>query len=99
MPDNKDYADNLIPFRLRKKSEKNGRKHQTGLGVDPVDVIASGAVIVALIFAVAIVSQRLPLNAYTLGIIACSGAGFIIAKLMKPKRPKASGITFPRDRR
>jgi hypothetical protein len=89
MSDNKDDADNLVPFRLRKKSEKNGRRGQTGPGVDHVDVIASGAVIVALIFAVAMVSQWLPVNAYTMGIVACSGAGFIIAKLMKPTRPRS----------
>jgi hypothetical protein len=98
MPDNKDDADNLVPFRLRKKSEKNGRKRQTNFGVDPVDVIAACAIIAALLFAVAIVSQWLPVNAYTVGIVVCSGAGFIIAKLMKPRRPRASGIRFPRDR-
>jgi hypothetical protein len=98
MPDNKDDADNLVPFRLRKKSGKNGRKRQTDLRVDPVDVIASGTVIVALIFAVAMVSQWLPVNTYTMGIVACSGAGFVIAKLMKPRRPRASEIRFPRDR-
>jgi len=96
MPDRKD--DNLVPFRLRTKSEKGGRKRQMNLGVDPVDLIASGAIMVALVFAVAIVSQWLPINAYTVGIVACAGAGFIIAKLMKPRRPRASGIRFPRDR-
>jgi hypothetical protein len=99
MPDNNDVADNLVPFRLRKKSEKNGRKHQTGLRVDPVDVIASGTVIVALILAVAMVSQWLPVNAYTLGIAACCGTGFVIAKLVKARRPRASGIKFPRNGR
>jgi hypothetical protein len=63
-----------------------------------VEVVTSGTVIIALIFAVAMVSQWLPVNAYTMGIVACSGAGFIIAKLIKPRRPKASGIRLPRDR-
>lgn len=98
MPDNKDHADNLVPFRLRKKSEKNGRKRQTDLRVDPVDVIASGTVIVALIFAVAAVAQWLPINAYTMGVVACSGAGFVMAKLIKARRLRASGIRYPRDR-
>jgi hypothetical protein len=93
MPDD---DDNLVHFRLRTKSEKNGRKRQTDLRVDPADVIASGAVIVALIFLVAMVSQWLPVNAYTVGIVACSGAGFVIAKLIRATRPKASGIRFPR---
>jgi hypothetical protein len=94
MPDD---DDNLVHFRLRTKSEKNGRKRQTDLRVDPADVIASGAVIVALIFLVAMVSQWLPVNAYTVGIVACSGAGFVIAKLIRARRPKASGIRFPRN--
>jgi len=92
MPDKENDADNLVPFRLRKKkSERNGHKRQTNLGVDPVDLIAAGAIIAALLFAVAMVSQWLPINAYTVGIGACSGAGFIIAKLMKPRRPGVSG--------
>ena len=95
MPDNDD--DNLVHFRPRTKSEKNGRKRQTGLRVDPADVIASGAVIVALLCLVAMVSQSLPINAYTVGIVACSGAAFVVAKLVRARRPKASGIRFPRN--
>jgi hypothetical protein len=98
MPDSKD-DDNLVPFRRRKKAEKNGRMRQTDLKVDPVDVIVSGAVIVVLIFAVAMVSQWLPINAYTVGIVACLCAGFVIAKLVKARRPRASGIRFPRNGR
>lgn len=95
MADNDD--DNLVNFRPRTKSEKNGRKRQTDLRVDPEDAIASGTIIVALIFAVAIVSQWLPFNAYTIGMVACAGAGFIIAKLVKARRPRASGTRFPRN--
>lgn len=97
MPDDDNDDDNLVHFRLRTKSEKNGRKRQTDPRVDPADVIASGAVIVALIFLVAMVSQWLPVNAYTVGIVACSGAGFVIAKLIRARRPKASAIRFPRN--
>jgi hypothetical protein len=98
MPDSKD-DDNLVPFRRIKKAEKNGHKRQTDLKVDPVDVIASGSVVVALLFAVALVSQWLPINAYTVGIITCCGAVFVIAKLMKARRPRDSGIKFPRNGR
>jgi hypothetical protein len=97
MPDRNDDDDNLVPFRLRKKTEKNGHKRQTGPMVDPVDVIASGAIIFALILAVAMVSQWLPINAYTVGIVACSSAGFVIAKLIKARQARASGIRFPRN--
>ena len=95
MPDNDD--DNLLHFRPRTKSEKNGHKRQADLRVDPRDVIAAGAVIVALLFLVAMVSQWLPFNAYTVGIVACSGAGFVIAKLIRARRPKALAIRFPRN--
>ena len=91
MPDSKD-DDNLVPFRLRKKVEKNGHKRQTDLKIDPVDVIVSGSVIVALLFAVATVSQWLPINAYTVGIVATCGSAFVIAKLIKARRPRASRI-------
>lgn len=98
MPDNENDHDNLLHFRLRPKSEKNGRKHQTDLRVDPEDVIASGAVIVALIIAVAMVSQWLPINAYTVGMAACSGAAAAIAKIIKARRSTASEIRYPRNR-
>jgi Flp pilus assembly protein TadB len=95
MPDNDD--DNLVHFRPRTKSENNGRKRQEGLRVDPLDVIASGAVIAALLCLVAMVSQSLPISAYTVGIVACSSAAFVVAKLIRARRPKASGIRFPRN--
>ena len=95
MRDNDD--DNLLHFRPRTKSEKNESKRQADLRVDPRDVIASGAVIVALLFLVAMVSQSLPINAYTVALVACSVAAFVVAKLNKARRPKASGIRFPRN--
>ena len=94
MPDSKDDDDNLVPFRRRKKAETNGGMRQTGPKVDPVDVIASGSVIAALLFAVAMVSQWLPINAYTVGIVACCGGGFIIAKLIKARRARTPGKRF-----
>jgi hypothetical protein len=99
MPDNEGDDDNLVHFRLRTKSEKNSRKRQTDPRVDPEDVIASGAVVIALMFAVTIVSQWLPFNAYTIGMVACSGAAAAIAKFAKARRPKASAIRFPRNGR
>jgi len=98
MPDSKDDDDNLVPFRRRKKAETNGHKRQTDLKIDPVDVIASGAIIFALILAVAMVSQWLPINAYTVGIVACCGGGFVIARLIKARRAKAPGIRFRNGR-
>jgi hypothetical protein len=99
MPDSKNDPDNLLHFELRVKSKTSGRKHQTNINVDPEDVIAAGAVIVALIFAVAMVSQWVPINGYTAGIVACSGAGAVIAKLVRARRPNGSVSRPPRNHR
>jgi hypothetical protein len=98
MPDSKDDDDNLVPFRLRKKTKKNGHKRQADLKIDPVDIIASGTIIFALILAVAMISQWLPINAYTGGIVACSIVGFVIAKLIKARRARVPGIRFRNGR-
>jgi hypothetical protein len=87
MPDYKGDPDNLLHFKLGVKSEKSGRKHRTSISFDPEDAVAAGAVIVALIFAVAMVSQWLPINGYTAGMVACSGAVAVIAKLVRARRP------------
>ncbi len=99
MPDTKGDPDNLLHFKLGFKPEKSGRKHQTKISVDPEDVIAAGAVFVALIVAVAMVSQWVPINGYTVGIVACSGAGAVIAKLVRARRPNGSVTKHPRNRR
>ncbi|HEY4404804.1 MAG TPA: hypothetical protein VGN55_09110 [Xanthobacteraceae bacterium] len=87
MADDKDDRDNLLQFRPVAKSAKSGRGPQTSLGADPADLITAGAAVVALVLAVAMVSQWVPINTYTVGIVACSAAGFVIAKLIRPRRP------------
>jgi Flp pilus assembly protein TadB len=87
MPDDEDEPDNLLQFRPLAKPDKSGRKRQSGIGVDPEDLITAGAAIVALVLAVAMASQWVPINVYTVGIVACCGAGFVIAKLIRAKRP------------
>jgi hypothetical protein len=96
MPDDKGEPDNLLHFKLGTKSERSGRKHQTSIGFDP-DAVAAGAVIVALVFAVAMVSQWVPINGYTAGIVACSGAVAVIAKLVRARRPAGSPTKHPRN--
>jgi hypothetical protein len=99
MPDDKNDRDNLLPFRPVAKPEKSGRKHQTSLGADPADLITAGAAIVALVLAVAMVSQWVPINAYTVGIVACSAAGFVVGKLMRARRPNGPVTKHPRNGR
>ncbi len=50
--------------------------------------IAASAFIVAVIFAVAMVAHWIPINDTTLGVLACTGAGSAIAKIVKARRGK-----------
>jgi hypothetical protein len=68
------------------KSQRDRDKHSTELKIDPEDVIAAGAVIVALIFAVAMVFGSVPINKYTVGIVGFSGAGAIVAGIVKARK-------------
>jgi hypothetical protein len=99
MPDDKDDRDNLLQFRPVVRPEKNGRKRQTGIGADPEDMIAAGAAIFALVLAVAMVSQWVPINAYTVGIVACSAAGFVVLKLIRARRSSGPVTKHPRNGR
>jgi hypothetical protein len=99
MPDTKGGPDNLLHFKRKVKSEKSGRKPHSNIGVDPEDLVAAGAVIVALIFAVAIAYQWVPVNAYTVGFVACSGAGAVIAKLVRARRSNGSVTKYPPNHR
>jgi hypothetical protein len=99
MPDDKGDPDNLLHFKLGIKSEKGGHKHQANISFDPEDAVAAGAVIVALVFAVAMVSQWVPVNGYMAGIVACSGAVAVIAKLARARRPTGSLTKHPRNHR
>ena len=99
MPDTRGDPDNLLPFKRGVKSEKSGRKHETNVGADLGDLIVPGAIIVALISAVAMVNQWVPINGYTLGIVASSGAAAVIAKLLRAKRPNGSVTKYPHHHR
>jgi hypothetical protein len=100
MSDNKGDPDNLLHFKLGVKSDKVGRRQRGNISVDPEDVIAAGAVIVALIFAVAMVFQWVTINVYTTGIVACAGAAAVIAKLVQARRRRNGSVTkHPRNHR
>lgn len=79
-----------MPFlEFNFKSERDGDKRKTDLKIDPEDTIAAGAVIVALIFAMAMVFGSVPINKYTVGIVGFSGAGAIVAGIVKARKGKA----------
>jgi hypothetical protein len=104
MPDDNDDRDNLLRFeRVPKKAPKpkaNGHLPPTLANGDPEDIVAAGAIIVALALAVAIVSGWIPLDRYTIGIAACCAAGAVMAKVIKARRrPKAPVTKLPPRRR
>ena len=55
----------------------------------PEDIIALAAAIVAILFAVAIIAGKLPANGLTIGVVGFSGAGAVIAKIIKTRRKTA----------
>ncbi len=53
---------------------------------DTEDIIAGAAASVAILFTLAMIAGKLPLNELTIGVVAFSGAGAAIAKIIKMKR-------------
>jgi hypothetical protein len=104
MPDDNDDQHIVLNFQPRPKSKPNakspqrtGREPPTSLQSDPEDMVASGAVVLALIVAVAIVSGWLPVDRYAFGIVAGLAALAVAAKLIKARRSKASVTNLPRQ--
>jgi len=57
--------------------------------VSPEDILAIGAVLVALLVVAGMVVGKLPLNEYTYGLAGMSLAGAAIAKIVKAKKGTA----------
>jgi hypothetical protein len=105
MPDDSDDQHIVLNFQPRPKSKPKPRSRQgTGrdsprLQADPEDLVASGAVVLALVVAVAIVSGWVPVDRYAFGIVAGLAALAVAAKLIKARRSKASVTNLPRQPR
>jgi uncharacterized RDD family membrane protein YckC len=87
---NRDDDGPLVHFHLGIMSEDDGRKRKTNIKVDAEDIIAAGAVIVALLFTCAMIFGRAPINSYTVGIVGFSGAGAAIAAIAKTRGKRVS---------
>jgi hypothetical protein len=102
MPDNSDDSDKSdehIVLKVQappKVRPAAGRQRPPSPQTDPQDMIAGLAVMAALIFAVATVSGWIPLDRYTIGIVAGCAALAAAAKLVKARR---SVTGLPRQRR
>jgi hypothetical protein len=100
MPDDGDDEHIVLNFQSRPRSRRaNGQKPPRDLEPGREDMITSGAVIAALVLAVAGVSGWVPIDRYTIGIIACLAIAAITAKLAKARRSKGSVSSLPRERK
>jgi Na+/H+ antiporter NhaC len=84
---------NIINFEI--VSERNGNKRRTNVKIDPEDVLAAGGVMVALVFAWAMVSGSVPINRYTVAIVTLSGCGTAVAKIVKGRIRKRNISWIP----
>lgn len=100
MPDDNDDEHIVLNFQSRPKPRPaNGQRPSDLKTTAPEDLITGGAVIVALILAVAMVSGWVPIDRYMVGILACLAALAAAARLIRARRSKAPVTGFPRQRR
>ena len=97
MPDDDDDQHIVLNFQPRRKPRKEtGGRQSAQHQAAPEDLVASGAVVVALVFAVAIVSGWFPFGLYSISVVACLAALAAGAKLVKARRSKTSVTNLPR---
>ncbi len=78
-------------FEQSKDSSNNNdnnkkRKEKIKISIGTQDFIAIGAVIVAIIFAIAMAFQKIPVNGYTCGVVGFTGIGGVIAKIIGARK-------------
>jgi hypothetical protein len=101
MPDDNDDEHIVLNFQSRPKPRQaNGQNRPSALKTTASeDLITGGAVIIALILAVAMVSGWVPIDRYMVGTMACLAALAAAARLIRARRSKAPVTGFPRQRR
>lgn len=62
---------------------------QQKVGFAAEDIIALAAAIVAILFSIGMIVGKLPVNGLTIGVVGFSGAGAVIAKIIKTRRKTA----------
>jgi hypothetical protein len=95
-PSRRSREHNVINFEIGIESQRKGNKRRTTIKIDPEDFLAVGGLLVALIFAVAMVSGSVPINHYTAAIVTFSACGSAIAKIIKNRvrTKKSSWIPY-----
>jgi hypothetical protein len=79
-----------IQIIREKETNKDGQKSRTTVTIDAEDIVAIGAVVVALAVVGAMIWGALPINKFTVGLASLSGAAAPIAQIIKArdKAPK-----------
>jgi hypothetical protein len=86
----------MDPFRMdliHIDTQSNGRKKRTIVDIETEDIIAIFAGLIAIMFAVAMIAGWVEINKYTVGLAGFSGAGAVIAKIMKARKPAKTSPT------
>lgn len=78
-------------FRTKRTAQKARQK----VTIDTEDIIAIVTGLVAILFAVAMIAGWAPINAATIGIATCSGAGTVIAEIIKARRKRKTPAKKP----
>ena len=79
-----------LKFKHEQSTKPDGSHlNRSSLSIDTEDIIAIGAIVVAVAISVAMIFGALPVNALTVGLAAFSGAGAAVAKIVKAKRSGA----------
>jgi hypothetical protein len=99
MPVDDDDQHMVLKFRpVLKSRQETGRKYPTTPKADLEDMIASGAVLIALVLSIAIVSGWIPVGRYSIGAVTCFGGLAVAAKVIKARRTKVAGGNVSRQR-
>jgi hypothetical protein len=75
----------ILEYKSFHRRDRDGNE-EGGRTVDPEDIVAAGGVVVAVIIALGIVFQSVPLNVYSVGILGIAGAAGGVAKILQAKR-------------
>jgi hypothetical protein len=84
-------------FELNVVSEKHGQRFKVAVRVNPEDVIAFFASLIALLFGVSMIVGWIPINPWTIGVITLSGVTPGLARIAAAQSKKTRVESSPRN--
>ena len=82
------FSTKKMTFDYSRKNAKKGEETNTQLTIEAEDIVAIFAGVVAVMIVVAMIAGWVPINKITAGLASFSGAGVIIAKIVKARGHK-----------